>query len=584
MSFLFATPEAVAAAASGLANIGSAFNGANSTTAALTTELAAAAEDEVSVAVAGLFGTYAQEYQALAAQFAEFHDRFAHALTTTAGSYLAAESANVTALLQAAERDLVGAINAPAEALLGHPLIGSGTGTSVAAAEAGASAAVQSLAATVDTTIVLGYTGAPTPPQNFVNAVNQLFIEPNLISAKLITDLYTPEQVYPFTGVRSLTGDASVAQGVQILNNEILGLLHSGDTSIGVFGYSQGATIASMTMQLLHAEGVASSAVHFVLIGDSTPNGGIGERFFGLSLPSLGTTYNGSTPSNLYPTTIYTLEYDMYADFPQYPLNLLADLNVILGGVHFDYTSLTTAQVQNAIHLTTSGATMTNYYMIPVQNLPLLNGIREIPIIGNPIADLLQPDLRYLVNMGYGNPLYGWSTTPANINTPIGVLPPLSAFQQLPGLLVSGAGQGFQNFIGDFTGSGPNPVTLSSLSSITSLLAPSSATVGGGSTSSVGTSLTALQAVASNPAGTLADLITGFANSLSNGVSSAYSVLLPTADILNAAAISVPAYDASLFLNNLSNPVNAIGLPLAADTALYSMLLDEEIQVLSTLL
>ncbi len=196
---------------------------------------------------------------------------------------------------------------------------------------------------------------------------------------------------------------------------------------------------------------------------------------------------------------------------------------------------------------------MTNYYMIPNNDLPLVDPIRAIPIIGNPIADLLKPDLTYLVNLGYGNPLYGWSTSPANIDTPFGLFPPLSSFQELPGLLASGAGQGIQNFIGDFTGTGPNPVTLPSLSSITSLLDPSSGT--GVVTSPMGNSLSALQAFSSDPAATLATLITDAANSISTGASSYYSVLLPTADYINAAVITIPAYDASLFLNNLSNPI-----------------------------
>ena len=85
------------------------------------------------------------------------------------------------------------------------------------------------------------------------------------------------------------------------------------------------------------------------------------------------------------------------------------------------------------IQLPTSGPTTTTYYIIPSDNLPLLNPIRGIPIIGNPIADLLQPDLTYLVNLGYGDPLYGWSTGPANVPTPAGLFPPLSAFESSPG-------------------------------------------------------------------------------------------------------------------------------------------------------
>jgi hypothetical protein len=581
VSFLFATPEAVAAASTDLANIGSTINEAHAAAAALTIGLVPAAQDEVSVAVAGLFGTYGREYQSLAVQAAEFHDRFAQAVIASAGSYLAAESSNVTALLQEAQQDLVGAINAPAEALLGHPLIGTGTGSSVAATDARVSAAIQSVPVSVDTTVVLGFTGAPIPSSTFINAVNNLFIKPNLISASLQT-LFTPEQVYPFTGVRSMTADASVAQGLQILNNEILSLHPSTANPIGVFGYSQGATIAAQEMQLLQSEGVPSAAVNFVLIGAPTPNGGVAERFAGLVLTSLGYSYSGAAPSNAYPTTIYTVEYDQYADFPQYPLNLLSDLNVILGSAHFDYPNLTSTQVQNAIHLPTSGPTMTNYYVIPNNDLPLVDPIRAIPIIGNPIADLLKPDLTYLVNLGYGDPLYGWSTSPANIDTPFGLFPPLSSFHELPGLLVSGAGQGVQNFIGDFNGTGPNPVTPLSLGLATSMLDLSSGT--GVATNPMGNSLAALQAFSSNPAGTLANLITDAANSISSSASSFYSVLLPTADYLNAAVISIPAYDASLFLNNLSNPINAIGLPIAADTALYAMLIDQEIEVLSTVL
>jgi PE-PPE domain/PE family len=580
VSFVIATPEVLAAAATDLANIGSVVSDANAAAASMTTKLAPAALDEVSAAVAALFGTHAHEYQALATQASVFHERFTQVVTASAASYLSAESANVTALLQPVEQDLVRVVNAPAAALLGHPLVGSAT-SSVAATQASVSAAVQSAATPVDTTVFLGFTGAPIPSPSFINAVNQLFIEPNLVSASLQT-LFTPEQVYPFTGVRSLTGDASVAQGVQILNNQITSLLNSGTNPIGVFGYSQGATIASMEMPLLQAAGVPSSAVHFVLIGDSTPNGGIGERFIGLQLPSLGTTYNGGTPSNAYPTTIYTLEYDMYADFPRYPLNLLSDLNVIVGAVHFEYPNLTATQVQNAIHLATSGPTMTDYYVIPINDLPLVDPLRAIPIIGNPIADLLKPDLTYLVNLGYGDPLYGWSTSPANVPTPLGLFPPLSSFQQLPGLLVSGAGQGIQNFVGDFTGSGPNPVLLPSVSSMTSLLDPYSGT--GGSISSLSGSSPGLQAFQNNPAGTLASLVTDVANTISSSASSVYSVLLPTADIINAAAISIPAYDVSLFLNNLSNPVDAVGLPIAANTALYSMLLNEEIEVLAAVL
>ena len=64
MSFVFAAPEAVAAAASNLAGIGSSISAANAAAAAPTTGVLAAAEDEVSTAIATVFGAHARGFRA----------------------------------------------------------------------------------------------------------------------------------------------------------------------------------------------------------------------------------------------------------------------------------------------------------------------------------------------------------------------------------------------------------------------------------------------------------------------------------------------------------------------------------------
>ncbi len=125
MSFINVAPDFVAAAASDLAGIGTAISDANVAAAAPTTTILAAGADEVSAAIAALFGNHAQQYQALSAQAAAFHDRFVQALRAAAGSYGAAEAANASPL-QTLENDVLGAINAPTQALLGRPLIGNG--------------------------------------------------------------------------------------------------------------------------------------------------------------------------------------------------------------------------------------------------------------------------------------------------------------------------------------------------------------------------------------------------------------------------------------------------------------------------
>ncbi|QEX89627.1 hypothetical protein F6W99_00401 [Mycobacterium tuberculosis] len=85
MSFVVAAPEVVVAAASDLAGIGSAIGAANAAAAVPTMGVLAAGADEVSAAVADLFGAHAQAYQALSAQAALFHEQFVHAMTAGAG-------------------------------------------------------------------------------------------------------------------------------------------------------------------------------------------------------------------------------------------------------------------------------------------------------------------------------------------------------------------------------------------------------------------------------------------------------------------------------------------------------------------
>ena len=73
-----------------------------------------------------------------------------------------------------------------------------------------------------------------------------------------------------------------------------------------------------------------------------------------------------------------------------------------------------------------------------------------------------------------------------------------------------------------------------------------------------------------DPAATLTDLVNG----ISSAASTAYSTLLPLADVGNALLISIPAYDLSLFTDNLASGdlIDAIGLPIAADTGMDTLL------------
>lgn len=426
---------------------------------------------------------------------------------------------------------------------------------------------------TPDVGVVIGGSGDPIPGAGYVEAANGLYIDPNITGVTepgtLADGLFTPEGLFPLEGPYELTLNQSVAEGVTILNDQIENDIKAGDVTT-VFAYSQSAEIASQEMTALAAAGEPSSKVNFVLVGDvDNPDGGLLERFAGLSLPSLGITFNGATPSDLYPTDIYTLEYDGFADFPQYPSNVLADLNAFLGISEIHGTYLdggvdgegpTATQIADAIPLTTSGATDTSYFMIP-ETAPLVSLLDEVsPTLGT----LLGPDLTYLINLGYGDGATGYSTGPANVATPFGLSPDVSLSTELQ-TLEADTEEGYQNLqtaMADGTLSsvgGTTDTTTSSSSSLTELL-------------------TALETAVSSPS----DFST-FTTDLSNAFAGAEAAIAgaqeSSQDVMSALTTSLPSYELSLFTENESNLADALGYPLAADTGLTTLAAGFEVEI-----
>lgn len=547
MTNLVAQPEIFATAAQDASSIGSAINDARAAAAGSTTSLAAAAQDEVSAITAQFFGSFGQEYQALLQQAAAFHGQFTATLAAAGNAYAQAEAG------------IAGTLG----------LSGAANGVPFAAVQQAADPAVNAI-------LIMTGSGTANPPQSYITNVTSRYLT-NFTSA-LTIPVTTAEGLYPYTGVKDLTLDISLARGVTALDNainlQISPFLHSGSGSVSILGYSQSSIVASLEMPKLLAEGFTNGTggnpiqAYFTLLGDpANPNGGLLARFPGLSLPSLGITFGTSTPSNDFPTTIWSLEYDGFADFPRYPIDIFSDLNALAGIVfiHGTYPHLTATQLASAVTLGQSGdPSMTTYNMIPTENLPLLTPLRLLPVIGNPLADLIQPDLKLLVNWGYGDPNFGWSTSPANIQTPFGFLPPLSATTELVSLFPGATAQGVSAFTNDLShlaASLPGAAT----SGFGALTVPPSASM---PTTPTGI-IQAIESANTNIVGTL-----------TSDFSTAYATLLPTADIATAVAVSVPSYDLNLFLDGINeaitvNPVqgliDAFGRPIAADVGLVTL-------------
>lgn len=442
-------------------------------------------------------------------------------------------------------------------------LAGSGAGVLALASMLTAAAAF----GTDETALIMGGSGIPIPPPIYITDVNDSYLQcyPPVCTPQ---GLFTPEGLYPMTGVKQLPFDTSVAQGVTILNDTLQRQLATG-TDVTVFGWSQSSTVSSLEMANIVN---GSAGIHpdpgqlsFVLVGDpNNPNGGMFERFDlipGVSPSMLGTTFSGATPVTEYPTTIYTGEYDAVGDYPRYPLNLLSDLNAMMGFVfvHTQYPTLTPDQLATAVPVPTSlgydGAT--TYYMIPTENLPLLDPLRSIPVVGPVMADLLQPDLKVLVNLGYGDPAYGWVNADANVPTPIGLFPSLADLEKVPGLLAAGTAAGISKAVSDLE----SPAQLFSLADnpVLNLLQ--------------NPVLDAIAATFLPSTGTSSGGLMSVVNAFSGAASSLYSAFLPTADVINSLITTMPAYDVGVFFSELAagNLIDAIGLPIAADVGMLPM-------------
>ncbi|MGO9225985.1 PE family protein [Mycobacterium sp.] len=437
MSYMVTRPQLLAATAADVEHIGSTIGAVGTSAAGPTTGLVAAAQDEVSAAIANLFGIYGEEYQAVLSQAALFHSQFTQALAAAANAYAQAETANAAVLSEVSN-----AVRAPVQMLFGRaPVAGGGSGVLTSMAQSSSGDPLYSL--------IMGGTGNSTPDPLYVNSIYKSYIQPNpLYSTAIAQGLFTPKQFWPITPLLgNLTFAQSVAQGVTALNNALLGpggVITHGNSAV-VFGYSQSATVATNEINALLALPAGSqpgaNQLSFMLVGDpNNPVGGLLERFPGFYIPFLDVPFNGATPQSPWHTSIYTIQYDGIADAPQYPFNVVSDLNAFMGYffVHGTYPDLTATQIANAVPLPTNGGN-TSYYMIMTQNLPLLQPIRDIPYAGPPIADIFQPDLRVIVDLGYGD--YGPGLNYANVPTPATLFAIPNPFTVIPDLAL-GAVQG----------------------------------------------------------------------------------------------------------------------------------------------
>lgn len=260
------------------------------------------------------------------------------------------------------------------------------------------------------TALIMGYWLTPDPGESYLDQVTDLFIDP-------LPGDYTPV----IQDTTETDYQSGLAQSVAQVHQGIMD--HLDDGKVVVFGYSQSAAIATQEMinlaNLPADERPDPDDLRFVLVENpNAPNGGTFERF---ASPIADSNLPATPVDTPYETDIYTIEYSGIADLPKYPLNPFAMANAMAGYIYlhpfllpgwsdtFDESALADA-VQLPEYDNADDAT--DYFLIPTQDLPLLAGLRSTPLVGEALADLIQPDLRVLVDLGYDR------TDPADVVTP----------------------------------------------------------------------------------------------------------------------------------------------------------------------
>lgn len=379
---------ALTQAAADVGNIETALEEANALAVPPTTSMLAPGADEVSAAITALLSGHAQAYQELAAQAAGFHRQFTALLAQAGAAYQTTEQASEQLL-----GDPVMKVQQPLAPLLPSP------NTTPVPPRVPTDSSIG---------LILGGTFSPFNPKCLSAA--SLYNLPQLNSL-----LYTPEQFWPVTPqLGGLTLDQSIAKGTSLLNQEIQTQWAAGN-HVTVWGTSQSAVIETDEIRNLMAQGSPNTnKLSFILTGDpNNPNGGALERFTGAYIPLVNASANGATPANSpYPTAIYTDQYDPVADFPNYPLNAVSDLNAVMGlGQHNYLLPRTYYQLPTSPGYSGN----TTYYMSLDNQLPLVEPLQMLGAAGNAVADLLQPDLRVIVDMGYSTGDYANLATPAQL-------------------------------------------------------------------------------------------------------------------------------------------------------------------------
>ncbi|GKU64768.1 hypothetical protein NJB18182_52680 [Mycobacterium montefiorense] len=261
--------------------------------------------------------------------------------------------------------------------------------------------------------LIMGGTGNPKPDPAYMTTIQKAFLQkyPNIE----LVSLRTPSEFAPIIGSRTFS--RSVAEGVSALNHAVMTETLAGNKVV-VIGHSQSATVASVHMRYLESLPAAlrpsTQLLEFTLTANpSNPFGGILTQ----PIPGFGELRFPMPLTTQYATQMFTMQYDVVADFPKNPLWPPTFLNSLFSFFDTHYITSHIAALESGVGTIQQQIGNVTMHFIPSTRLPLLDPLRwYLPTLGNLLADTLQPFLKPIVDLGH----YGLLPSPLNLGGAIG--------------------------------------------------------------------------------------------------------------------------------------------------------------------
>ncbi|MDH6246030.1 PE-PPE domain-containing protein [Mycobacterium sp. OTB74] len=245
-----------------------------------------------------------------------------------------------------------------------------------------------------------------------IGGANNPYIDANYYSCAggcTVSLIPYPRTVGPLFGPNAPSGNKTIAVGVSLTEQSITDPAHD---PVVVAGLSLGSVTADALQHYYDthpADAPPPSRVTFIVSGDPTR---ATPQTMGLAtylpaettIPVFGYTVNRPDTQSPYNTVVVVGEYDGWADFPDRPWNLLADVNAVAGMAHVHSNSSLSSPdgvpPQNITVTTNSTGATTTTYLVPTPTLPLLQPLAQLGVPA-PAVTTLNTALKPLVDAGY---------------------------------------------------------------------------------------------------------------------------------------------------------------------------------------